>query len=63
MSVFFGTIVMYQLPNSGISRTISFARMYEYAADDSNIHGTLPYITIPQKDALIYILESVKSNR
>lgn len=59
MSVCFGDIVIYKLPNSGISSTISYARMYEYDADDRNIHGTIPDITIPQKDALTYILQYI----
>lgn len=59
MSVCFGDIVVYKLPNSGISSTISYARMYEYDANDRNIHGTIPDITIPQKDALTYILQYI----
>lgn len=59
MSVCFGDIVIYKLPSSGISSTISYARMYEYDADDTNIHGTIPDITIPQKDALMYTLQSI----
>lgn len=59
MSVCFGDIVIYKLPNSGISSTISYARMYEYDSDDKNIHGTIPDITIPQKDALMYTLQYI----
>lgn len=59
ISVCFGDIVIYKLPSSGISSTISYARMYEYDADDKNIHGTIPDITIPQKDALMYTLQYI----
>lgn len=59
MSVCFGDIVIYKLPNSGISSTISYARIYEYDADDKNIHGTIPDIIIPQKDALTHTLQYI----
>ncbi|MCD7901206.1 MAG: S41 family peptidase [Bacteroides sp.] len=63
MSVCFGDIVIYRLPHSQIESTISFARLYEYNADDKNIHGTMPDIILPQEQALEYALNDIKSKR
>lgn len=60
MNVCFGDIVIYRLPHSHIASTISFARVYEYGADDKNIHGTMPDVIIPQEKALEQVLQMIK---
>lgn len=62
MSVCFGNIVIFRLPHSKIASTISFARMYEYKADDKDIHGTMPDVEIPANKAMDYAIKQIKKS-
>lgn len=63
MSVCFGNVVIYKLPNTHINATISYARMYEYDANDQNIHGTIPDVIVNQDKALEYSIKYIKEER
>ncbi|MBR6198130.1 MAG: hypothetical protein IKQ72_11085 [Bacteroidaceae bacterium] len=52
MNVSFGDILMYTLPISNLKCSISFKRFWLYGADEKDIHGTLPDISVAQEDAL-----------
>lgn len=52
MNVCFGDIVGYNMPVSGINCTISYRRFWQYGADEYDIHGTIPDIVVPEKEAL-----------
>ena len=60
MSVCFGDIVIYKLPNSHINSTISFARIYEYDSNENDIHGTIPDVITDGKNALEYAVKYIK---
>ncbi|MBD5265401.1 MAG: hypothetical protein HDS44_00340 [Bacteroides sp.] len=62
MNVCYGDILMYRLPVSNLSTSISFKRFWELRADENDIHGTLPDVTVPSADALDRAMELIKKN-
>ncbi len=66
MSVSFGDILIYTLPISNLKCSISFKRFWLYGADERDIHGTLPDISVPHEDALdtaIKVIGKRKKNK
>lgn len=62
MNVCYGDVLMYRLPVSNLSTSISFKRFWQLRADENDIHGTLPDINVPSADALDTAMELVKGN-
>lgn len=63
MNVCFGDILSYRMPISKLVCSISFKRFWQYGADEHNIHGTLPDVTVPAGKALEKALEIIKKNK
>lgn len=57
MNVSFGDVLMYQMPYSGLTASISYKRFWQYGADENNIHGTIPDYIVPKEVALSKALE------
>lgn len=60
MNVSFGDIINYKLPVSGLNCSLSYRRLWQYGADEHDIHGTLPDIVVPQEEALEYVLKNLE---
>lgn len=60
MSVAFGVVNVFRLPNTGKAYSISVNKLYEYGADDKDIHGTLPDYPVPADEALDYTLDLIR---
>lgn len=52
MNVCYGDVLRYRLPSSGLRCQISWKRFWQYGADESGIHGTLPDVAVPQAKAM-----------
>ena len=52
MNVCYGDVLRYRLPYSGLSCYVSWKRFWQYGADESSIHGTLPDVAVPQGQAM-----------
>ncbi len=52
MNVSYGDVLPYLLPNSRLQCGISFKRFWLYGADETNIHGTQPDISVPAEQAM-----------
>lgn len=52
MSISYGNIIKQQLPISGITLVVSFARLHLTGSDENNIHGVLPDFPVDSVDAL-----------
>ncbi|MBQ0084933.1 MAG: hypothetical protein KBS65_01680 [Prevotella sp.] len=52
MSVHYGDVVSFKLPNSGLVINVSHKRFWLPGADENDIHGVLPDILCPQEHAL-----------
>lgn len=52
MSVHYGDVISYTLPNSRLSCNISHKRFWQPGADENDIHGVIPDIICPQDEAL-----------
>lgn len=63
MNVSYGDVLRYRLPNSGLSCSVSWKRFWQYGADESEIHGTLPDVTVPQAEALDAALQLIEKSR
>lgn len=59
MNVSYGDVVMYVLPQSKLQLGISFKRFWLYGADENNIHGALPDITVESSKALETVLDRI----
>lgn len=58
--VSFGEYVSYYMPNSHIQATISSSRVWQYGADEKNIHATYPDYRVPAEQALDKALKLCK---
>lgn len=52
MSVHYGDVIGFRLPNSGLAVNVSHKRFWLPDADENDIHGVIPDIVCPQDDAL-----------
>ena len=60
MNVCFGDVLSYRLPVSHLHCSISFKRFWQFRADESDIHGTIPDVAVPAADALDKALQIIK---
>lgn len=60
MNVCFGDVLSYHLPVSRLQCSISFKRFWQFRADESDIHGTIPDVAVPAAEALDKALEIIK---
>lgn len=51
MSVHYGDVISFQLPNSGLAVNVSHKRFWLPEADENDIHGVMPDIACPQDEA------------
>lgn len=63
MNVCYGDILSYRLPVSRLSCTISYKRFWQFRADESDIHGTIPDVAVPAADALDKTLQIIKKKK
>lgn len=61
MSVHYGDIITFKLPNSGLAVNVSHKRFWLPGADENNIHGVIPDIICPQQDALQRALKCIET--
>jgi hypothetical protein len=59
MNVCFGDRLEYTLPVSHLTCGISYKRFWQYDADETDIHGTIPDFQVPEKDALDYAIKLI----
>lgn len=52
MSVHYGDVIGFRLPNSGLSVNVSHKRFWLPGANENDIHGVIPDIICPQDEAL-----------
>lgn len=52
MSVHYGDVISFMLPNSGLAVNVSHKRFWLPGADENDIHGVMPDIVCPQEEAL-----------
>ena len=62
MNVCYGDVLSYSLPVSRMHCSVSFKRFWQFRADESDIHGTIPDIAVPSEDALDKALQIIKKN-
>lgn len=60
MNVCYGDVLSYRLPVSRLHCSISFKRFWQFRADESDIHGTIPDIPVHASEALDKALEIIK---
>ena len=53
----FGDVLMYQMPYSRLTASISYKQFWQYGAIEKDIHGTIPDYIVPKEDALSKALE------
>lgn len=58
--VSFGECISYYMPNSHIQTSISSSRVWQYGADEKNIHATYPDYRVPTEQALDKALKLCK---
>lgn len=63
MNVCYGDILGYRLPVSKLSATISFKRFWQLRADENDIHGTMPDVSVPAEEALDAAMKLVRKNK
>lgn len=63
MNVCYGDVLSYHLPVSRLHCSISFKRFWQFRADESDIHGTIPDIAVPSADALDKALQIIKKKK
>lgn len=52
MSVHYGDVISFRLPNSGLAVNVSHKRFWLPGADENDIHGVIPNIICPQDESL-----------
>lgn len=62
MSVHYGDMVNYIMPNSKLSCSISHKRFWQPGSDENHIHGVLPDVEVPQEEALDTAMELIKKD-
>lgn len=60
MSVHYGDVIGFRLPNSGLSVNVSHKRFWLPGAKENDIHGVIPHIVCPQNEALERALKCVE---
>lgn len=63
MSVHYGDVIGFRLPNSGLSVNVSHKRFWLPGADENDIHGVIPDIICSQDDALETALKCIEEKR
>lgn len=63
LNVHYGDVVSYTLPISKLYTYIPLKRFWQFRADEDDIHGTIPDIEVPAKDALSTALKLVSKNK
>lgn len=63
MSVHYGDVVSFKLPNSGLAVNVSHKRFWLPGADENDIHGVLPDIVCTQDKALETALEYIEKKK
>lgn len=63
MNVCYGDVLDYYLPVSELHCSISWKRFWQFHADESDIHGTIPDISVPSTDALNEALRLIRTNQ
>lgn len=63
MNVCYGDVLSYRLPVSRLHCSISFKRFWQFRADESDIHGTLPDVAVPAADALNKTLQIIENKK
>lgn len=59
MSVHYGDVISFKLPNSGLAVNVSHKRFWLPGADENDIHGVIPDIICPQDEALDTAVKSI----
>ena len=62
MSVHYGDMVNYIMPNSKLSCSISHKRFWQYGADEGSIHGVIPDVEVTQDEALDAAIKLIKKD-
>jgi len=57
VSVSFGDVLLYKMPYSGLTASVSFKKFWHYNADENHIHGTIPDYCVAKENALSKALE------
>lgn len=60
MSVHYGDVIGFRLPNSGLAVNVSHKRFWLPGADEDDIHGVLPDIFCPQEKALEVAIDCIE---
>lgn len=63
MSVHYGDVIGFRLPNSGLAVNVSHKRFWLPGADENDIHGVIPDIICHQDKALEEALQYIKTKR
>lgn len=63
MNVCYGDILSYTLPISKLTTSVSYKRFWQLRANENDIHGTLPDISVPAADALDAAMKLVRKNK
>lgn len=63
MSVHYGDVIGFRLPNSGLTVNVSHKRFWLPGADENDIHGVIPDIICPQDEALETALKCIEEKR
>lgn len=62
MNVSYGDYLNYRLPVSRLTCGISYKRFWQFHANENDIHGTIPDISVPADEALTTALKQIKRN-
>lgn len=63
MNVCYGDVLGYRLPVSQLYCSISFKRFWQFRADESDIHGTIPDVAVPASEAMDKALKMIKKKK
>lgn len=63
MSVHYGDVIGFRLPNSGLSVNVSHKRFWLPGADENNIHGVIPDVICPQDEALETAIKHIEGKK
>lgn len=63
MSVHYGDVIGFRLPNSGLAVNVSHKRFWLPGADEDDIHGVIPDIICLQDDALETALKCIETKK
>lgn len=63
MSVHYGDVISFRLPNSGLSVNVSHKRFWLPGADENDIHGVIPDIICSQDEALETAIKYIEAKR